>query len=80
MIERVKQQLLVISQFSQFFVIMAQAHISAERHLSKISYEIFYSPRPPLTFKTKTFFHVKPFFTSALGPTVKIMKLIFVKT
>ena len=60
---------MVISQFSQFFVITA--HISAERHLSKISYENFYSPWPPLTFKTIIIFHVKPFFTSGQGPTVK---------
>ena len=63
------QPLLVISQFSQFCVITA--HISAERHLSKISYEKFYSPWPPLTFRTMIIFHVKPFFTSAQGPTVK---------
>ena len=58
-----------ISQFSQFCVITA--YISAERHLSKISYENFYSPWPPLTFKTIIIFHVKPLFTSAEGPTVK---------
>ena len=62
------QQLWVISQFSQFCVITA--HISAERHLSKISYENFNSPLPPLTFKTIIIFHVKPFFTSSQRPTV----------
>ena len=68
------QPLLVISQFSQFCVITA--HISAERHLSKISYENFYSPWPPLTFRTIIIFHVKPFFTSAPRPTVKEEGLI----
>ena len=68
MIEGSSQQLLAISQFSKFFGIMA--HISAERHLSKITYENFNSPLPPLTFKTIIIFHVKPFFTSAQGPTV----------
>ena len=48
MIEGSSQQLLVISQFSQFFDVMA--HISAERHLSKISFSYFYTPWPPLTF------------------------------
>ena len=42
MIEGSSQQLLVISQFSQFFDVMA--HISAERHLSKISFSYFYTP------------------------------------
>ena len=69
--------LLVISQFSQFCVITA--HISAERHLSKISYENFYSPWPPLTFKTTIIFHVKPFFTSAHGPTVKLQYYLIVR-
>ena len=60
---------MVTSQFSQYCVITA--HISAERHLSKISYENLYSPWPPLTFKAIIIFHAKPFFTSAQGPTVK---------
>ena len=63
------QPFLVISQFSQFCAITA--HISAERHLSKISYEKFYLPWPPLTFETIIFFHVKPYFISAQKPTVK---------
>ena len=42
MIEGSSQQILVISQFSQFFDVMA--HISAERHLSKISFSYFYTP------------------------------------
>ena len=46
------------------------ANISAERHLSKISYENFNSPLPPLTFKAIIIFRVKPIFTSAQGPTV----------
>ena len=62
---------MVISQFSQFCVITAP--ISAERHLSKIFNENFYSPWPPLTFKTIIIFHVKPIFTSAQGPTVKVI-------
>ena len=66
---------MVISQFSQFCVITA--HISAERHLSKISYENFYSPWPPLSFKTIIIFHAKPFFTSAQGPTVKGRNFVY---
>ena len=41
LIEGSSQQLLVISQFSQFFDVTA--HISAERRLSKISFSYFYS-------------------------------------
>ena len=48
MIEGSSQQFLVVSQFSQFFDIMA--HVSAERHLSKISFSHFYTPWPPLSF------------------------------
>ena len=62
------QPFLVISQFSQFSVITA--HISADRYLSKKFYEDFYSPWPPLTFKTIIIFHVKPFFTLPQRPTV----------
>ena len=71
------QPFLVISQFSQFCVITA--HISAERHLSKILYENFNSPLPPLTFKTIIIFHVKPFFTSAQGSTVKVYMDLWLK-
>ena len=60
---------------SQFCVITA--HISAERHLSKISYENFNLPWPLLTFKTIIIFHVKSFFTSAQGPTVKLTFRLF---
>ena len=70
------QPLLVISQFSQFCVITA--YISAEGHLSKNSYENFYSPWPSLTFKTIIIFHVKPFFTSAQGPTVNNVPSIWI--
>ncbi len=54
LIEGSSQQLLVISQFSQFFDVMA--HISAERRLSKISFSYFYSTWPPPTFETIKFF------------------------
>ena len=69
MIEGSSQQLLVISQFSQFFDVMA--HISAERHLSKILFSYFYTPWPPLTFKAIIIFLVSPSLTSSEKSTVK---------
>ena len=63
------QQLLVISQFSQFFD--AMAHISAERHLSKISFSYFYTPWPPLSFEAIIFFSLSPSLTSAGSSSVE---------
>ena len=70
MIEGSSQQLLVISQFSQFFDVMA--HISAERHLSKISFSYFYTPWPPLTFQAIIYFLLSPSLTSPEKSTVKM--------
>ena len=72
MIEGSIPQLLVISQFSQFFDVMA--HISADRHLSKISCSYFYTPWPPLTFEAIIFFWLKQTLTSAETSTVKDLK------
>ena len=69
MIEGSISQLLVISQFSQFFDVMA--HISAERHLSKISFSYSYTPWPPLSFEAIIFFSLSPSLTSAGSSTVK---------
>ena len=69
MIEGSSQQLLVISQFSQFFDVMA--HISAERHLSKISFSYFYFPWHPQTFGMIKKIGVSPSFTLAVKSTVK---------
>ena len=73
MIEGSIPQLLAISQFSQFFDVMA--HISAVKHLSKISFSYFYTPWPPLTFKAIIFFSVSPSFTSSEKSTVKRFEL-----
>ena len=61
MIEGSSQQLLVISQFSQFFDVMA--HISAERHLSKISFSyIFLHPMTTPNFLGNNIFFGVPKF------------------
>ena len=76
MIEGSILQLLVISQFSQFFDVMA--HISAERHLSKISFSYFYTPWPPLTFEAIIFFWLKPTSTLAEKSTVKSVPQFYI--
>ncbi len=73
LIEGSSQTLLVISQFFQFFAEMP--HISAERHLSKISFSYFYSPWPPLTLETIKKNHVISSFTFCLRSTVKNDKI-----
>ena len=63
------KKILLPQKFSQFFDVMA--HISAVKHLSKISFSYFYTPWPPLTFKAIIFFSVSPSFTSSEKSTVK---------
>ena len=70
-IKGLSQPLLVISQFSQFFAIMAHTSLPQLRGIStKFYVNIFYFPWPPPTFKTIKKFHVKSFFTSAQKSTV----------
>ena len=69
-IKRVKST--IFGNFSVFSVLCHNC-----LYLSKNSYENFYSPWPSLTFKTIIIFHVKSFFTSAQGPTVKYLKLLY---
>ena len=68
LIDGSSQTFLVISQFFMFFAEML--HISAERHLSKISFSYFYSPWHPQTFGTIKKIGVSPSFTLAVKSTV----------
>ena len=72
LIDGSSQTFLVISQFFMFFAEML--HISAERHLSKISFSYFYSPWHPQTFGTIKKIGVSPSFTLAVKSTVKTVK------
>ena len=54
-----------------FFNFLLRCLISAERHLSKISFSYFYSPWLPQTFGTIKKLGVSPSFTLAVKSTVK---------
>ena len=72
LIDGSSQTFLVISQFFMFFAEML--HISAERHLSKISFSYFYSPWHPQTFGMIKKIGVSPSFTLAVKSTVKRLR------